>query len=550
MAYFYTVSLQTDFNNNNVWVPVDPTVSSIKITKDSSAKWVIRVYKDVEDTTHQLNYNNGSASIDSTQVTVSGSSSVISWTYSGGHVKLIGIDYPGVGRRDKFEIQVKPNTIPGTFKPSISVVRFADNGLNNGGTVAIAVPIKTGQSIQTISYTTSTDVVPSFPKTYTDEGPTFGNTTDLYNATVGAGGAKAPNLKWDPSVAPDGAWIYVTQVAVSGGYQVTTWTFDRKGHKLSKVSGKDTSKNGPLWKAAQALLLKAVQDQSTVSGSTDVGTPSVPDTTNSNQFFNPPTHIWTRRPSLDQLMLANIATDPAAISNFLNTSAQHPLGFAVQDLNIAKNLNKKLKNTKKTKVYGFNFHYNPTSISYTTSANTPIDWTLSSSDPANIIGGPFILTFDLYLNRIQDLQELKTKYNASSYPGRNGLNTEDIEGILTRGTEYDLEFLYRVVNGEPAKTLLLDPASKGVTSDFGYITGSPFFLQLHKNMKYYGGLAGINVNHVMFTKDMIPILTVVSLTFNRYPIFDSTIVGSSGKVSSAKDALKSSLSTPSSGGTN
>jgi len=62
----------------------------------------------------------------------------------------------------------------------------------------------------------------------------------------------------------------------------------------------------------------------------------------------------------------------------------------MQDTSTAANLNKKIGGGK-TQVYGFNFTYNPTSISYTTSANTPIDWTLNASDPANILGGPTIV---------------------------------------------------------------------------------------------------------------------------------------------------------------
>jgi len=144
-------------------------------------------------------------------------------------------------------------------------------------------------------------------------------------------------------------------------------------------------------------------------------------------------------------------------------------------------------------------------------------------------------TFDLYLNRIQDLNTLKKGYKATAYPA-GGISDTDQKGLLYRGTEYDLEWLYRVVNGSPTKTSLLEYG--GETADFGYITGTPFWLKLHKNMKYYGGLAGLSVNHVMFTKDMIPILSVVSLTFNRYPVFDTT-----GYVGAAQNKATNTKST-------
>ena len=190
-----------------------------------------------------------------------------------------------------------------------------------------------------------------------------------------------------------------------------------------------------------------------------------------------------------------------------------------QDFQSAKNLNTKMATKTQTQIYRFNFTYNPTSINYTTSANTPIDWTINTADPSNVLGGPTIVTFDLYLNRIVDLDILKNGMDTTGWLG--GLSETDQKGLLYRGTEYDLEWLYRIVNGTPTSTGLLQYGG-GETADFGYITGTPFWLQIHENMRYFGGLAGLSVNHVMFTKDMIPILTVVSITFNRYPVFDKT----------------------------
>jgi hypothetical protein len=552
MSYFYTVGLETSFNGS--WSPAAANATSVKLAKDSNARWTVRVYKDVEDTAHQLNYASGSAAIDTTKVTVGSGGTVISWVNSPA-VKTIGIDYPGsVGRREKFEIEVKASTIPGTFKPSITVVRYADNGLDNGGTIELPVPLKTGKVLQSISYTTSKNVQPSFPTTYTNETkPDYGNQTQLYIDTLPQGGAKAPNLTFDPLSGTDGAWIYAKQTQVSGGYKVTVSTYSRDGHRLSQTNNVDKTKNGVNWKAAQALLLKGVQDTVNASDNLSID-PAMPTAANSDISANPPNHIWTRRPSLDELMTQNDSNfyvpDPATAAQVLKTNsaayssvtATHPLGYIIQDVSTAQNLN--IKTGKgKNQVYQFNFTYNPTTISYTTSANTPIDWTLgNTTDPANVLGGPTIVTFDLYLNRIQDLSLLKRGYKAGAYPGK-GLSDVDQKGLLNRGTEYDLEWLYRVVNGTPNKTGLLTYG--GETSDYGYITGTPFWLQFHDNMRYYGGLAGLSVNHVMFTKDMIPTLSVVSLTINRYPVFDQSSAKSTGWIlQKEKEYLKSTTTTP------
>ena len=209
----------------------------------------------------------------------------------------------------------------------------------------------------------------------------------------------------------------------------------------------------------------------------------------------------------------------------------------LQDEAIVPKINTKNgKTTKTTPIYGFRFTYNPSSLRYSTTANAPIDWTLYSSDTANILGGPTIVSFELYLNRIADVYDLERGYSDSNYP--KALNADDKANIKLRGTEYDLEYLYRIVNGTPMATSLT--SSKLKTSDFGYITGLPFWLFLSDGLRYYGGLAGLDVNHVMFSRDMVPIFSVVSLTFNRYPVFDDTgyIGKKQGEAFAAQKATK------------
>jgi hypothetical protein len=51
--------------------------------------------------------------------------------------------------------------------------------------------------------------------------------------------------------------------------------------------------------------------------------------------------------------------------------------------------------------------YNPSSINYSTTSDTSIDWTLGKADPSNAIGGNTTVSFQLYLNRIIDVKHLK-----------------------------------------------------------------------------------------------------------------------------------------------
>jgi hypothetical protein len=103
-----------------------------------------------------------------------------------------------------------------------------------------------------------------------------------------------------------------------------------------------------------------------------------------------------------------------------------------------------------------------------------------------------------------------------------GLEDEEIQGILRRGTEYDIEFLYRVLTGDPMpNSLLLAPgyAKTALTSDIGYITKVPVWLFLHNNMRLFGSIASISVMHRIFDQNMVPMLSRMSVSFTRYPAY-------------------------------
>jgi hypothetical protein len=513
-TYYYTVDFQQHINGQFVNVPHSSATSTQ--SKDIPVTCVIRGYKNVDGTETHLTWGESDTSKDNFRADSNAVPSGVGFTYTSGGL------HTEFNTKDGYTlyIEFKALTVPTTFTPSFTVTRLDHTSGNN-----VTVPLKPGTKIQTISWTVAPTSQPSIPHV-----DSSGNVTDLWTAIGGK--TNIGTLRWDATASATGQWVLATEEAKSGGgYNVYITTFDITGKKLLKtLQGSETKKGGTVWQTAQKRLLKAVTDTSTSTGSSTIN-PAVVNPKNSTQFYNPPSHIWTRRPSFDEYI-----NDPQA---FGIIGATHKLGSIYQDASTAANLNKKLK-TGKTAVYGFNFTYNPTTISYTTTANTPIDWTLSSSDPANILGGPTIVSFDLYLNRIQDVTELKTNtYTPGNYS--RPLRPEEQDGLKYRGTEYDLEFLYRVVNGSPTSTGLI--SYKGETSDFGYITGTPFFLKIHENMTYYGGLAGLSVNHVMFSKDMVPILTVVSVTINRYPVFDST-----GYVGKAQKTVTIKSTTTTTGG--
>ena len=293
--------------------------------------------------------------------------------------------------------------------------------------------------------------------------------------------------------------------------------------------------------------------------------------------YNPPPHRATRSPSL--YYMANIER------NFKKDSASYvdrtqgynaftsknqellPLGRIYQTESTAKVLNKRYLQEKQGMrrvtdaqltanlqsgrgLWGFRFLYNPTTISYSNSVDTSIDWIANVQDPSRFFGGNVTVNFDLYLNRMADLSTLKNSggkiiSTSGDYPGYD-LTDEQARGIYYRGTEYDLEYLYRCVNGVPMRTSLTSQSLD--TADFGYITGSPLWLHLHDNLRYKASLSNISVNHVSFSDRMVPMLTVVSLSFIRYPELQS-LGADENAIRDALDSRRDTSATPPTGKT-
>jgi hypothetical protein len=171
-------------------------------------------------------------------------------------------------------------------------------------------------------------------------------------------------------------------------------------------------------------------------------------------------------------------------------------------------------------MYGFKFLYNPTEVN--------MGWgMLENADPnvirtnqlAPITGiGLSTIDFTLLLNRIGDMDFLDENGLApgedSPYSGVNTLSrVEDLKMIYKKGTMYDLEYLFRCMNGPNAihQTIL-----NGKSADWGFLIGSQLELFLGDGLRYLVRLNGINVSHTIFNDRMVPVLSQVSLSCGRY----------------------------------
>lgn len=249
--------------------------------------------------------------------------------------------------------------------------------------------------------------------------------------------------------------------------------------------------------------------------------------------WNPPPHIDAR--GVNFAYRLNNESDERVLRDELYGAYRNQFadkrferGRIFQDKVTAKVMNTEVGISLKTKSaqalqWGYQFMYNPESISYQTSDGSGIDWTYGSKDKAVVLGGSQTISFDLLINRIPDMTYLRQNdFSQASVYGRS-LEPYEVEGILKRGTEYDIEFLYRVLTGDPGKnSLLLEPgyAKSALTSDIGYITKVPVWLYLHDNMRLFGSVASISVMHRIFDQNMVPTLTRMSVSFTRYPAFE------------------------------
>jgi hypothetical protein len=186
------------------------------------------------------------------------------------------------------------------------------------------------------------------------------------------------------------------------------------------------------------------------------------------------------------------------------------------------------KSAQLNRFWGFRFLFNPSYITYNMNSNNQVDWTRPNENNAALvasgIGGT--ISVNILLDRVADMATMKQwkKNGGGSLPQGNypvSMDAEQCAGILHRGTEYDLEYLFRVLNGNPQKVILMGNSPLDglelLSANMGYITQLPFIFKISERQRYKVIMQGINVSHEMFTRDMIPIRTVVQINLERLP---------------------------------
>lgn len=154
--------------------------------------------------------------------------------------------------------------------------------------------------------------------------------------------------------------------------------------------------------------------------------------------------------------------------------------------------------------YGFRFLYNPAQLGGTLNVGTDFIPNQQSSGSAVLQKGLENLQLEVLLNRIPDLngRGLVSEYTPNISEGTR-------KRIQAEGTHYDLDFLYRCANG------IHDTRQQAQTGDIGVLLPNPCRLILGPYTSR-GAVTTVQVSDQMFSRDMVPILSYVNITFSRF----------------------------------
>jgi hypothetical protein len=178
--------------------------------------------------------------------------------------------------------------------------------------------------------------------------------------------------------------------------------------------------------------------------------------------------------------------------------------------------------------YGFRFLMNPGQVqeTYQTSpgldtAGTLMDVASSGFPPVIAVTGSS-MSFSLLLDRQIDMRILSTKGVDALYQYYDNIAggaypKQEIEALGHRGTGWDLEYLFRTMNGDPWTDT--DQLWHGrETSDFGVLFPFPIIVAIGdgpRTRRIRGTVTNITFNHTMFSPGMVPIRTELDISIAR-----------------------------------
>jgi hypothetical protein len=231
-----------------------------------------------------------------------------------------------------------------------------------------------------------------------------------------------------------------------------------------------------------------------------------------------------------QLMPSKVSDGLAAFNNLGNSKGIIQISSETAYY-LAKEQGKKGYKGKKSKPYGFKFHYNPNSIgmSYGTMTDMSPELLMSGRDKVNPIvpTGTGGFGFELMLNRLEDLnyinpdgtlkpnkpEEKVDQITRSRELYGTAITESTFKEIWQKGTMYDLDFLFRALHGGQGDYM---SSLRGKTSDQGWLNGAAVEFHLGSNLRYLGRITNIDITHGVFNSRMVPLISYVKITAARF----------------------------------
>lgn len=172
--------------------------------------------------------------------------------------------------------------------------------------------------------------------------------------------------------------------------------------------------------------------------------------------------------------------------------------------------------------YGFQFMYNPSTVSmdYSGMPNVDQGFEISGQDKFVLYGTSITqstIGFQLLINRMFDMKYYDS--NGRLKPGAQRAYAGKVPSltaqkqIFNMGTMYDVEYLLRTLLGYTLKSYLRN----NQTADMGYLGARPVELHLGKSLRYLGTVTNLKIDHVIFNEQMVPLFTNVQVGFARLP---------------------------------
>lgn len=180
--------------------------------------------------------------------------------------------------------------------------------------------------------------------------------------------------------------------------------------------------------------------------------------------------------------------------------------------------------TEDSVVYGFRFLYNPTTVAMSWGVGTEVDiakFAAGSFRAAPITDAAMnsSVTFSIILNRMLDMNHLTEDGAIIGNPYLYTLSRKDAQGIYKRGTMWDLEYLFKAVNG---KNVEYNSNLNENTADLGWLNSFPVELHLGSGLRYLVRVTQMSVDHKIFNERMVPIFSQVDFICKRLPDLPAT----------------------------